>query len=161
MRSNLYGVRNTVSALLPILKERRGYIVNTSSMAGFLGVFGYTDYSASKFAVVGYSEALRMELKPYGVRVSVLCPPDTDTPGFQAENRTKPPETVAVSAGAKIMRPEDVAEALIGGMRRERFMIVPGFDGKFTFFMKRLFPSLVFSITDGQVKKAAHTEALR
>ena len=59
------------------------------------------------------------------------------------------------------MRPENVAESLIGGMRRERFMIVPGFGGKFTFFMKRLFPSLVFSITDGQVKKAAQKEVLR
>jgi len=84
----------------------------------------------------------------------VLCPPDTDTPGFQTENRTKPPETVAVSQGAKIMRPDQVAEELLKGMERERFMIIPGADGKFSFFMKRLFPSLVFSILDGQVRKA-------
>ncbi len=154
MHINLYGVWNTVHTLLPLLKERHGYIVNTSSMAGFIGVFGYTDYSASKFGVVGFSEALRMEMKPYGVRVSVLCPPDTDTPGFQTENRTKPPETVAVSQGAKIMRPDQVAEELLKGMERERFMIIPGADGKFSFFMKRLFPSLVFSILDGQVRKA-------
>ena len=68
-------------------------------MAGFVGVFGYTDYCASKFAVVGLSEALRQELRPCGITVSVLCPPDTDTPGLANEDLTKPAETKAVSAG--------------------------------------------------------------
>jgi len=52
-----------------------GYIVNTASLAGLIGVFGYTDYCASKFAIVGFSEALRSELKPHRIMVSVLCPP--------------------------------------------------------------------------------------
>ena len=58
-------------------------------MSGLIGIFGYTDYSASKFALIGFSEALRSELGPYGITVSVLCPPDTDTPGLQEENKTK------------------------------------------------------------------------
>ncbi len=81
MRINMYGIWNTCAALVPHMKEQGGAIVNISSIAGFVGVFGFTDYSASKFAVIGFSEALKSELKQFGITVQVLCPPDTDTPG--------------------------------------------------------------------------------
>jgi short-subunit dehydrogenase len=148
MKINMYGIWNTVSALLPHLKKTGGYIVNVSSIAGFIGVYGFTDYSASKFAIIGFSEALRSELKPFNIKVSVLCPPDTDTPAFEIENRTKPKETMEISKNAKLMQPDEVAEALLKGMRREKFIIIPGFDGKFTFLAKRWFPSLVTTIMD-------------
>ena len=86
MKTNLYGAWNTISVLVPHMKAGGGTIVNVSSMAGFIGVFGYTDYCASKFAVVGLSEALRQELRRYGITVAVLCPPDTDTPGLANED---------------------------------------------------------------------------
>jgi len=153
MKVNLYGTWNTVSALVSHMKENGGYIVNVSSIAGFIGVFGYTDYSASKFALIGFSEALRSEMKQYGIMVSVLCPPDTDTPGLQEENKTKPPECMAISARAKLIQPEIVARALIKGMRKEEFLIVPNSDGKFTLMMKRLFPGLVNYIMDRDIDK--------
>ena len=143
MKINLYSAWNTTSVLLPRLKERKGYIVNVSSIAGFIGVFGYTDYSASKFAVIGFSESLRSELRRYGVRVSVLCPPDTDTPAFEVENLTKPEETKAISGNVKVMQPEQVAAALFKGMEREKFMIIPGFDGWTTNLAKRFVPGIV------------------
>ncbi len=154
MRINMYGIWNTCSALVPYMKERGGVIVNTSSIAGFLGVFGYTDYSASKFAVVGFSESLKSEMKRFNIAVHVLCPPDTDTPGFSEENKTKPDETRAISASAKLMTADDVARALLKNIRTGTFMIMPNFDGKFTFFMKRLFPRLVEFIVDMSIKKA-------
>ena len=80
MRVNLFGPRESIFVLLPYMASG-AHIVNVSSVAGFLGVFGYTDYCASKFGLLGFSEALRMELRPKGISVSVLCPPDTDTPG--------------------------------------------------------------------------------
>lgn len=153
MKINLYGTWNTVSALVPYMKERGGYIVNVSSIGGFIGIFGYTDYSASKFAIIGFSEALRSELKLYNITVSVLCPPDTDTPGLQEENKTKPEETKAISASAGLMQPDEVARALIKGMRGENLLIIPGFDGKSTFVAKRLFPWLVEFIMDRTIKK--------
>ena len=153
MKINLHGTWNTVSALVPHMKERGGYIVNVSSVGGFIGLFGYTDYSASKFAIIGFSEALKSELKQYGITVSVLCPPDTDTPGFHEENKTKPEETKAISARAKLMQPDEVAWALINGMRKREFLIIPGFDGKSTFMTKRLFPWLVEFIMDRDIKK--------
>ncbi len=143
MRVNLHGCWYVVKAVLPYLRDRGGYIVNTSSMAGLVGVYGYTDYCASKFGLNGFSEALRSELKRYRITVSVLCPPDTDTPGFAAENQTKPVETKAISAAAKVMTAEAVAEALLQGMARRRLLIVPGWDGRVLLFVRRMFPRLL------------------
>jgi short-subunit dehydrogenase len=104
--------------------------------------------------VIGFSEALRSELKPHGITVSVLCPPDTDTPGFAQENTTKPPETHAVSAGAKVMTAEQVADALFAGMAKRAPLIVPGFDGKVSALMKRLAPGLVERVMDRAIARA-------
>ena len=154
LRTNLHGCWNTVRAVLPSMKGRGGYIVNTASLAGLIGVFGYTDYCASKFAVVGFSEALRGELKPYGITVSVLCPPDTDTPGFAVENTTKPPETVAISAQAKVLTPDEVADALLDGMARRAPLIIPGRDAKLSALVKRLAPGLVERTMDRAIARA-------
>lgn len=73
---NLMGVVHGLRAFLPHLKSHGegGHIVNTASMAGFLTGTGFGPYTASKFAVVGISEALQAELAPQGIGVSVLCP---------------------------------------------------------------------------------------
>jgi short-subunit dehydrogenase len=149
---NLHGIWHAVQVLTPPMKARGGLIVNVSSMAGLIGVFGYTDYSASKFAVIGLSEALRSELKPHRLRVLVLCPPDTDTPGFQVENKTKPAETRAVS-GQPAMRPDEVAGVLIRGMEKERFIILPGLGNRIVYLLKRLWPGLVFRFMDRTIRK--------
>jgi len=155
MRLNVYGSWNTVQALLPHMKPRGGYIVNTSSLAGLMGVFGYTDYCTSKFALVGFSEALRSELKPHRIAVSVLCPPDTDTPGLESENETKPEETRAIAASAKLMSADAVADALFRGMARRSFLIVPGRDGKLVALAKRLVPGLVERTMDRTIRSVA------
>lgn len=153
MRINMYGIWNTCSVLIPFMKKRGGVIVNTSSMCGFLGVFGYTDYCASKFAIIGFSEALKSELKQFKITVQVLCPPDTDTPGFMEENRTKPEETKEISASAKLVSPADVALVLLHDIGTGKFMIIPNLDGKFTFIMKRLFPKLTEFVMDPSINK--------
>jgi len=152
IKIDLYGTWNTCSFLVPLMKQKGGYIVNVASICGFIGVFGYTDYCAAKYGVIGFSEALRSEMKQHGITVSVLCPPDTDTPGFVEENKTKPPETVAVSASASLMKPEAVVAAMVKAMEKGRFIIIPNADGKFTHLMKRFFPWLVDMVTDSQVR---------
>ena len=152
MRVNLYGAWNLTAACLPHMNAG-GHIVHTSSVAGLIGVFGYTDYCASKFAVIGFCEALRGELKPRNIAVSVLCPPDTDTPGFETENTTKPEETKAISGSVKLMSPDDVAKALLKGMVSESFLIIPGFESRGSVLIKRIWPGLVQWIMDREVDK--------
>ena len=153
VRINLNGTWNTVSILLPHIKVRGGYIINVSSVAGYIGVFGMTAYSASKFAVVGFSEALRSELKRFNINVSVLCPPDVDTPMLERAGKIKPEETKAISATARVMKAEEVAKAVIDAMAKDGFLILPGSGAKFTYNMKRLLPRLVESITDNRISK--------
>jgi NAD(P)-dependent dehydrogenase (short-subunit alcohol dehydrogenase family) len=154
MRVNLFGTWSSVRELLPHMKGRGGTIVNTSSLAGLVGVFGYTDYCAAKFAVIGFSEALRSELVRHGIRVFVLCPPDTETPGLEDESRTKPPETRAVSAGARCLSAEEVAATLLRGMERRGLLIIPGREARWIALAKRLFPSLVERFTARAVARA-------
>lgn len=150
---NFTGQWHTIKSLLPYLKKNKGYIVNVSSLVGFLGVFGYTDYAASKFAVMGFSEALKSELKRYDIGVTVLCPPDTDTPGFKVENTTKPLETVAVSEGGGLMAPAEVAKELILGMKKGSFLVVPGIDGKLIYALKRYAPWLIERVMNSKIRK--------
>jgi short-subunit dehydrogenase len=149
LRVNLGSCWHATQFLFPLMKARGGgYIVNVASLAGIIGVFGYTDYCASKFAVVGFSEALRSELKPHGISVSVLCPPDTDTPGLMRENDGKPEETRAISANASVLSADAVADALFRGMARGQFLIVPGRESKVAVLAKRLVPGLVSWVMD-------------
>ena len=70
-------------------KRQFGRICFVSSQAGQLGIFGFTAYSGSKFAIKGLCEALQMEVKPYNISITIAYPPDTDTPGFKEENLFK------------------------------------------------------------------------
>ena len=153
MRVNLYGTWNTISNLLPYLKQSHGYIINDSSVAGYIGVFGMTAYSAVKFAVIGFSEALRSELKRFDVTVSVLCPPDVDTPMLEKAGKIKPEETKAISAAAKVITAGEVAKVVLDAMGKGGFMILPGSGTRFTYNMKRLVPWLVEAITDSRISK--------
>ncbi len=150
---NLIGTWNVISTVVPAMKAAGGHLVNISSMAGYVGTFGYAAYSASKFGIIGYSEVLKGELKPYGIKVSILCPPDTDTPQLVEEDKTKPPETRAISGNVKLMKPEKVAQILLRDMEKGKFMVLPGLMNKVTFLLKRLFPGLVFMIMDSDIKK--------
>jgi len=153
MKINVYGTRNATAALVPFMKKAGGHIVNVSSMGGFIGVFGYTAYSASKFAVVGFSECLRAELKRYGINVSVLCPPDTDTPMMRTQGAARPKETIAIAGNAGLKTAEYVARAMYRGLEKKRFIITPGIPGKLIYFIKRLFPALPEMLMDRTIRK--------
>lgn len=153
MMTNFGSMWNVAHILVPHMKTKGGKIVNTSSIGGFVGVFGFSDYSASKFAIVGFSEVLKQELSRYNISVQVLCPPDTETPGFETENKTKPEETKEISKTAKLLQPEEVAKQAIAGIESGTFMIIPGFMGKLTYWAKRHLPFIVDSEMKSAIKK--------
>jgi 3-dehydrosphinganine reductase len=127
MDINYYSQLVPILIALPYFIERRsGYIVTTSSMLGFFGFIGYSCYTPTKFAIYGLTDTLRHELKPYNIKFSVIMPPDTKTPGFDIENRTKPQECVIVSEAAKVMEAWEVADEVVAGILNELFMIMPG-----------------------------------
>ena len=159
IQTNLVGTIAVTRSVLPSMKDG-GHIVNVSSIAGFVGTYGYTAYSASKFGIIGFSQALRNELRPEGIRVSVLCPPDTDTPQLEQENRTKPPETFAISGNAKLMSADAVAAAMVHGVKRNRFLIIPGISGKLIYLVNQLAPGLVRMVMDSTVRATRKREGV-
>ena len=127
MDVNYFGTLYAIRAVLPFLKEKGGgFIVNISSAVGIVSIFGYTAYAASKFAVRGLSDALRDELKPQAISVSVVFPPDTDTPMTRFEQNLLPPETKAISGTVKLISPEQVARETLEGVRKGKYLIMPG-----------------------------------
>jgi short-subunit dehydrogenase len=135
------------------MKISGGFIINTSSIAGFLGVFGYADYSISKFGIIGLSEVLRSELETMNIKVAVLCPPDTDTPGYLEENKTKPAETVAISANSKLISAEIVAKRTLKELEKGRFILLVNAETKLTWILKKWAPNFLFNFIQKEVRK--------
>lgn len=157
VRVNLFGVRNVISTLLPAMKARGGDIVNIASMAGLIGIFGFTSYGASKAAVIAFSEALRAELRFDGIHVCVFCPSDVDTPMLVAAARDKPIETRAISGGGGVMSSERAARWLFAGLGRRRFLIIPGVKNRLIHLLRRLAPRLVEAILHRAAERARRT----
>ncbi len=154
MQVDYMGTVNAVRAFVPyFIEQKSGNIVNVASVLGYMGVFGYAAYTPAKFAVVGFSECLRQELIPYNVSISVVFPPDTETPQWHEENKTKPQETRALSETIKILEASKVALSLLRGTARGRFFIIPSAMNKFTYFMNRHFPYIVWLISRRILRK--------
>lgn len=152
---NYFGTVNVLKMLVPLMQKRRsGTIVNISSMAGFLGVYGYTAYSASKFAVSGFTDALRSELKPYGIQVSIVFPPDTDTPQLEYESKFKPFITKEIAGSAKSLSPEIVAKEILRKTARGKYLILPGFEAKLFYFAHHLVGEWLYPIMDIMIRSS-------
>lgn len=124
---NLFGTVNTVRAVYPAMIARRhGRILMLGSGAGLIGVYGYTAYCASKYAVAGFAEALRAEARPFGVTVSICYPPDTETPQLAGELPERPAEAAATIGAGGRLTANAVAKAALAGVERGRFAIYPG-----------------------------------
>lgn len=104
-----------------------------------MGLFGYTAYGTSKFALVGFSECLRSELKRYNIAVSVVCPPDVKTPMTEKEAKTIPPEGHAVKMLAGSLKPEYVAKVIVKGIAKRKFLIIPGHTANALYLFQRYF----------------------
>ena len=154
MDTNFYGQLNAILTLLPYyMEQKEGYFVNMSSLAGYIGLMGYAAYTPTKFAIVGLSEVLRNEYKQYNIKVSIIYPPDTDTFGLHEEAKTRPEELNLIAGRAGLMQPDKIAEVIMKGIMKEKFHVHAG-SSKVYWRLMRLFPKLVRSFTDSDVKKA-------
>jgi 3-dehydrosphinganine reductase len=149
LNTNYLGAIYVIKAALPHLLSRgKSALAITSSPAGYKGVFGYSAYSPTKFALIGLAEVLRTELKSKGVQVTVLCPPETDTPGFAEEKRVRPQETNAVAGSSKLMLPADVAACFLRGFKKGKFMVICDFMSKLLYRVNGISPRFTDFILD-------------
>ena len=153
MRINLWGSVWCTHAALPYLKQSRGSLVAVSSLAGLVGVPGRTAYSASKFAMTGFFEALRAELKTAGVSVTTAYPGVVATQirhrGFNA---------AGAPAGASGLKEDDAmsvetcARLILDGMDKRAREVVMTPKGKLGRWLKLLAPGAVESMALAALK---------
>lgn len=127
MQVNLYGVVACTQALLPhMLARRQGQIVNVASLAGLLATRNYAFYNATKFALVGMSRALRLDLDGTGVRCVTICPGVVRTPFLDLVDRRKFPRVVSL---VPWLEANDVVRVILRAIKTNRTgeIVVPAY----------------------------------
>lgn len=157
MEVNYFGAVWMCRAVVPHFLERgSGHVVNVGSTASLIGVFGYSAYTPPKFALYGFSEVLRAELRRQGVGVTVVLPSSTRTGMLEEELADAPPETRAIILSGRVLSPEQVADALVRGVAKGRFEVVPGADIRLSVRAYRLVPGIGRAVLDREARRAAH-----
>jgi NAD(P)-dependent dehydrogenase (short-subunit alcohol dehydrogenase family) len=135
---NLWGVIHGLLAFVPrmIAQGAGGHILNTASMAGLVATQGLGVYNTSKYAVVGLSETLAKDLRPYGIGVSVLCPMGVAT-RIRSSERTRPSHLRNPAARAaepvellgRTLSPEEVATRAVAAIRANELYVITHSEG--------------------------------
>jgi short-subunit dehydrogenase len=156
MTVNLWGAVWCTHAALPHLKASGGQIVAVSSLAGLVGVPGRTAYSATKFALTGFFEALRTELKPTGVAVTTAFPGVVATRtrhrGFNARGE---PAGASALKEDDAMSVEQCARLIIAAMNARQREVVMTARGKLGRILKLVAPGLVEDMALAALKNEA------
>ncbi|MDR2563987.1 MAG: SDR family oxidoreductase [Prevotellaceae bacterium] len=154
MEVNFWGAVYCTKYALPYLLESKGSVVAVSSVAGLHGMPGRTGYSASKYALQGFMDTVRIENLKKNLHVMVVVP------GFVATNIRL---TALVADGSaqgesprkeeKMMSPEKLAEHIIRGLEKRRRRVAPSFEGRLTPVLKLLWPNLVDRLFYNHLKR--------
>lgn len=141
---NLRGVIYTLHFALPYLLQNAhgGFIAITSSPAGNAGIYGFSAYGPTKAALNNLADTLRYEYGDRNVRVHLLLPPDTDTPGYKEEVKLYPPETKAILEGGTLVGPEFVAAKFVRGIANHKRRVAVGAEARFLLVAMRFMPKL-------------------
>lgn len=130
---NITGSFHMIKAALPLIKKRQNggpaSIALMSSQAGQVGIYGYTAYSASKFGLRGLAEALQQEVIADDIHVSLIFPPDTETPGLEEENKRRPRLTSIIAASSGAMKADEVAKKALDGIKSGSFIVPCNSEG--------------------------------
>ena len=154
MDVNYLGTVNLTKIIIPEMsKKNSGHIVNISSLAAVIGIYGYSAYAPSKYAVRGFSRCLRAEIAAKGILVSVVLPPDTDTPQLAFEHSLLPEITKKINQNGGVLSAENVSKAIIKGIQNKQFTIIPGLEGKILYLFAPIFGRYFFHFAVNQQKK--------
>ena len=127
MTVNFIGSRELARAALPdMLQRKAGHIVFISSMAGIFGIYGYTAYAASKFAVRGLVESLQQEMYGSGVVISLICPGEVATPMIAGESAGVLPQTRLLKDLAGTLSIDRAADLMFKAISKRKALIIPG-----------------------------------
>ena len=153
---NVLGVVRGCKTITPLFKKQRsGHIVNIASLAGLVNAPMMSSYNASKSAVVGLSETLRIELEPFGIHTSVVCPSFFQTnlaESFRSGDADMKKVVDKRLAGSSITA-EDVANDIFNAVQNKTFYVLPHPEGRTLWRIKRHLPSLFKTLLSKDYKK--------
>lgn len=153
--TNMTGAVLTLQSAIPhLIQAGGGFLALTSSPAGSAGIFGFNIYGATKAALNNLAHALRHEYRLENIRVHLLLPPDTETPGYAREIMMYPAETRAILSGGRVYPPEIVAEKFVRGILRGKQRVTVGFETRLVLAAVRHFPWLWEAYTRMQIRRA-------
>ena len=139
MGINFWGTVYCTHAAMPYLLNSRGWVIGISSIAGYRGLPARTAYSASKFAMNGFLEALRAENHKTGLRVLTVCPGFTESnireSALDAQGQA---QGSSPRAESNMMQPEEVAQAMIKAMRKKQKTLILTRQGRLTVLLNKL-----------------------
>ena len=154
MEINYFGVINFTRATLPYFdRQGGGRIVNIASLAGKFGSFGYAAYCGSKFALVGLTETLRLELAPRNIVVQLICPGEFETPMTQELETYRTPENRIITQTVPAMTVEQVTDEVFAGIGNGQYLVIPGRIGRVLEWINRMFPGVMRHTLDSKIKK--------
>lgn len=138
---NFWGAVHCTKYALPYLVKSHGSVVGVSSVAGFIGLPARTGYSASKYALHGFLETLRIENLKNGLHVLIMCAGFTKSDiRKKALTANGDPQGFTPREEEKMMKPEDVAKAIYRALRKRRNYVILTLEGKMTALVKRIAP---------------------
>jgi short-subunit dehydrogenase len=144
MAVNFWGMVYCTKYALPHLLKTKGSVVGVSSIAGYVGLPARTGYSASKFAMHGFLEALRTENLANGLHVLITCPGFTESNiRKQALNASGDAQSESPRKEEKMMTAEEVAKEIYEATSKRRSTLVLTSEGKAAVFLSKFFPSLI------------------
>jgi short-subunit dehydrogenase len=139
-----------------MIARRSGHVINMVSLAGLVGTPTYTIYSASKFGVRGFTEALRREVCVYNIRVSAIYPGGVRTEFIEHTGLHR--KTGATTPAALKLEAEQVAEAVWKNVDRPRRAVVLPWPMMFAVWLNTLFPGLVDRIIEARFTRPERVE---
>ena len=155
MDVNYYGSVHVTKAFIDaMIKRGSGHVVNVSSMGGVVGIYGYTAYSGSKYAVNGFTDVLRSEMKLHGIRVSLVLPPDTKTDQLDYETQYKPAITKWITAAGNLAKPDAIARTILKGIRKNKYIILCNFETGFLYWLIHALGRGTYPVMDYLVRLA-------
>lgn len=152
VKINLFGTRNWLAAIRPHLKKG-SHVMVTASMAAFVGSYGYSSYSASKFGVWGMMQSIRTEWKPKGIHVSVFAPPHIDSPLTEYEKGVMDKAGLLLKKNAGSLDKQVAIHKLLTSLPNKPFLIVPGKQANLLRYQLKFLPqNVINTVTDAQMK---------
>jgi 3-dehydrosphinganine reductase len=154
LRTNYLGTLHLAYVVVPLMVENGGgRLLLVASGAAIAGIYGYSAYCPSKFAIRGLAETLAVELKPHSVSVTLAYPPDTNTPQLAFELPLRPNPTQLIADGAGVWEPEQVALALVRGAERNKFIVTIGWKLNLLNFLHSVIAPLFRRYQDWAVRR--------